>query len=73
MPRVLLAPFVAVAVEQLIQHLPEGGGVQLGGASGQALGVAVGQRIDPVRQQPAGFVALVRASARLTTRAEPIP
>ena len=33
-------------------------GVQLGGTSGHALGVALGHRIDPARQQLAGFIGL---------------
>ena len=32
--------------------------MQLGGTSGHALGVAVAERIDPGRQQLAGFIGL---------------
>ena len=54
----LLPPLVAMAVEQLVEHLLEGRGVQLGGAGRHALGVAVADRIDPGRQQLAGFIGL---------------
>ena len=73
MPRVLLAPAVAVAVEKLVEALPEGGGVQLGGTGGHALGVALGERINAAASSLRASFALARASARLTTRAEPSP
>ena len=53
--RASLSPWL---VEESVEALLERGGVQFGGTGGHAFGVAVGERIDPGRQQLAGFIGL---------------
>lgn len=54
----LATPAVAMAIDQLVEHLLEAGGVQLGGASGHTFGIAVADRIDTGRQQFSGLIGL---------------
>jgi hypothetical protein len=70
---VLLPPLASVGGEEAVQTFPKGRGVHFGGAGRRAVGLALRRRVDPSRQQFATFVALARASAKLTTRVEPRP
>ena len=56
--RVLRAPACRRGCQETVEALPEGRGVQFRRTRGHALGIAVGQRIDPGGQQLAGFIGL---------------